>query len=464
MVRIEGEAGIGKSHLTATFAEQAQQDRWRIATGFCQSTTQDISYYPWIQIFRALVQIENEPTKSDEDSILVQIQIDQISLKLQNINPDWLVRLPLLGDLLDFPIPDNATTAAFDPRLRQEALFTLAVDLIQYWATEQPLILMLEDVHWIDEASQGLTLALARVIEQSSGALILVQRPALDENRPVLPELERLSNSHHLDLAELSPKGVAVLVAHRLVEKVSELVLDLIQVQAKGNPFFVEELIATLRDHAHIQQIDNTWVLSETIMANLHQTNSLIRRNDEWTLNPTTSLSFSDLGLPDSVHGLVLSRLDRLPETHKLTLKVASVIGRVFEFQLLAHAYPVVIDEESLLAQIEQVTGGEFVRLEKPVPELAHIFKHNITRDVAYNTLLEQQQQQLHQMVAEAIERLTPEAIEQLAYHYSRAQVRDKMLIYLDKAAQKNPARVCQRHRFKLLRTGAGTGRSLGVA
>ncbi|MCI0355727.1 MAG: tetratricopeptide repeat protein, partial [Acidobacteria bacterium] len=116
---------------------------------------------------------------------------------------------------------------------------------------------------------------------------------------------------------------------------------------------------------------------------------------------------------------------------------VASVIGRIIEFDLLAQAHPARPDGAALTEQMNALTTRDFTRLEMPSPRLAYMFKHNITQEVAYETLLEAQQRELHQAVGATLERLQPEAVEQLAFHYSRAGVRRKMVLYLDKAARK---------------------------
>ena len=96
------------------------------------------------------------------------------------MNPEWLLRLPLLGDLLGLPIPDNATTAGFDPRLRQSALFDLVVDMVHHWAAESSLLILVDDVQWMDEASQDLTQALARTISSAPVLITVIQRPPFD--------------------------------------------------------------------------------------------------------------------------------------------------------------------------------------------------------------------------------------------------------------------------------------------
>ncbi len=437
LVRMTGVAGIGKSHLASTFADRALHLGWRVVSGFCQSTSQNIPYHPWRQIFRALFVLVDDP--GEDPVVLASQHIGQVKTIIEGMNPDWLIRLPLLGDLLGLPIPDNTTTAIFDPRLRQEALYTLAVELIQSWAKDQPLLLLFEDVHWFDEASQGLLLALARIITQTPVVLMIVHRPSLADYSPILLDLDRMANYHQLDLRELSTSGVAALAAHCLQGQLSALLLNLIQVEAQGNPFYVEQLVEALRDASHLEQQPNgKWTLAEPIVTKLRAAHCLTQDEaGQLILNPALPLDIADLGLSGSLHGLVLSRLDHLPEDHKLTLKVASVIGRIFDVELLAQAHPIELDKDELLEQLEFVTGYEFIRLERPFPQLRYIFKHDITREVVYKTLLEEQQRRLHLAVAEATERLQPEAVEQLALHYSQAGVRDKSMIYLGRAARK---------------------------
>jgi len=441
VLRLEGGAGVGKSHLAAEFLGRAVDRGFRVASGACQSISQGIAYYPWRQAFRALFGLAEEPLEGEDPTVSDGRQIVQVEGIVSKTDPGWLLRLPLLGDLLGLPIPDNETTAAFDPRLRQEALFALAVEIVQSQGQAGPLLLLVEDAHWMDEASLGLTLAVGRAIASTSVLLTLVHRPPVRRDQPLLPDLSRLPHCNHIDLSELSPEGVEAMVIHRLGGEPSALVLDLIQAQAQGNPFFTEELVYTLRESGGLYcQEDGRWTLSETIFDALQGANCLVREGGEWGLAQDAQLSAADLGIPDSVHGVVLARIDRLPEGHKLTTKAASVIGRVFEFDLLAQAHPVHPGREMLQEQMVTLETRDFVRLEMPPPRLTYMFKHNVTQEVAYETLLEEQRRELHQAVGKALEGLEPEAVEQLAYHYSRGGVRDKTLFYLDKAARKTQA------------------------
>ena len=164
IVRLEGEMGMGKSHLVAEFAVDALGRGAQVCFGFCLGAEQNVAYFPWRSIVRALLELTDE-SPGDQPPAAVQTRsVAQVEAALKRLHPDWTIRLPLLGAVLGLPIPDNPTTAAFDPRLRQEALFALMVELAQTCARRRPLVLILEDVHWMDEASIGLTLALARVV------------------------------------------------------------------------------------------------------------------------------------------------------------------------------------------------------------------------------------------------------------------------------------------------------------
>lgn len=444
LLRLVGGLGMGKSHLSAEFMNRATRRGLRVVLGDCHSTRQDIAYSPWRQIFRTLIS-ELGPSNLDWDDPHLDAQLFIAQLRdILAPNPSWLIRLPLLGDLLGVNIPDNATTAAFDPRLRQEALLALVVDLLRDWATRQPLFLVLEDVHWLDEASQSLTLALGRVVAQFPVGLMVVHRPPMQANLSVLPELNRLPNYHELVLEELSLDGTAQLVGHRLAGPITSLALDLIQARAQGNPFFTEELVTNLRESQRLQQRTEAptgWDLAERLVNALRDANCLIKDADgQWQLAPNARLSAVALELPDSVQGMVLARMDRLPEQHKSTLKVASVIGRTFGFDILHSAHPARPAPENLEDQLATLEQRDFTRSEAPPPQLAYMFKHNATQEAAYDTLLEAQQRDLHRAVGNVLEKFQPEAVESLAYHFARGgpEARRQALVYLDKAARKS--------------------------
>jgi tetratricopeptide (TPR) repeat protein len=218
----------------------------------------------------------------------------------------------------------------------------------------------------------------------------------------------------------LPPAGIAALVANRLQGRPAGLTLAFIQAKAQGNPFFAAELLNNLRESARlVRQENGEWWLANDVFEALRRNDCLVKQNGQWLLAENAPLSAVDLGLPASIQGTVLSRIDRLPESHKLTLKVASVVGRQFRLDLLASSHPTQPPADAVHAQMIEIEARDFVRQERsqgqPVP--AYHFKHNVTQEVAYETLLFTQRQQLHQAVGRSLEQLQPDEIEQIAYH-----------------------------------------------
>ncbi len=437
VVQLIGEAGAGKSHLAAQLARLAAERGLRVIFAACQSTAQNRAFFAAQQFVRTLLALQPAVEGGSPDAR--QAQVRHLAAQLEILDPKWLLRLPLLGDLLGLPIADNPTTAAFDARLRQEALTTLVIDIVRRAAQECPLLLVIEDAHWLDEASRALVLALARSVAGAPILLLLVQRPLGPEHTELAAALADLPVQQQILLAELDADGTAQLVRQRLAKPIEGLGIALIHSLAQGNPFFSEELVDALCEGGLLIQEQDEWRLSPALIDALRRANCLERVGAGWQLAPNAPLAAIDLGVPASIHGLVLSRLDRLPEENKLTLKVASVIGRVFELDLLAAAHPGQPPASALAAQFPMLQTRDFARLETLKPRPVYVFKHNITQEVVYQTLLESQRQELHIAVAEALEERTPDDVERLAHHYVQADttlaaVRTKALHYIDAA------------------------------
>lgn len=431
MVRIEGSAGLGKSHLVATFAHLAKGRQMRPIIAGGQSTAQGTAYFAIRALLGTLLGLSEATT--------VESQIADLTAQLTQANPSWALRIPLLADLLALPIPNNVTTAAFDARLRQEALVTLTMEIIQHYAQQERLLLILEDIHWLDEASQGIVFALARSIPTFPLLLLLVHRPPLREQDSFLSEIATVAEQRFIALSELTGPAIVALVEQRLRGSITRLAASLIQIQAQGNPFFTEELVDALVESGQLQVQAGVWALVPTLIERLQSAGCLLRRKGEEMINPEASLSTVDLGIPSTIQGIILARLDRLPEPIKLTVKLASVIGRLFSHDLLLLAHPAAVVDTELDQEVATLLAREFARIEAPTPRRIYIFKHNITQEVVYQTLLSDQRHELHLGVATALERLQPESIEELALHYYNSNVelspiREKALHYLEAA------------------------------
>jgi class 3 adenylate cyclase/predicted ATPase len=438
VLRLEGTAGIGKSHLATTFVAQALERGYQVAMGTCQSISQDTPHHPWRQVLCTLFGIADDTLGDEEAAASVARRIAHVEAIIAETNPDWLVRLPLLGDLLNLPIPDNETTMSFAPPLRRESLLTLTVQIMRTWAQSQPLLVLIEDAHWMDEASRETTIALSRAIDDVPLLLVLVHRPADHVEQKLLSKLERLPYHSHLLLHEPPPWALATLLTDRLHGRLTPLAQSLIVTLAQGNPFLAKELTSALRESGDLYRRQNgIWDLSERLSRILREAGCLARRGENWTVAEDAPLSDVALGIPESVHGVVLSRVDRLPETHKMTLKVASVIGHDFDLDLLANAYPAQIDRRTLRDHLAELEKGDFIQLVTREPSPAYTFKHNITQEVTYRALLEDQRRELHRAVGQALEVADSTAIERLAHHYTYSGVVSKSMLYLDRAARK---------------------------
>jgi predicted ATPase len=300
-----------------------------------------------------------------------------------------------------------------------------------------------EDIHWLDEASADLLASLVRPLEEMRLLIVVSHRPPSDSSAALLARIDELPNQRKILLTELDEKAVASLATERLGAPLTSLALDFVQAQAQGNPFFIEELLDSLQETGDVR-LDETgsWDLAPTFVARLQAAHCLEQIDATWRLKAQIDLSAADIGLPDSIHGIVLARLDRLPEAVQLTVKTASVIGRVFEGEVLRRAHPQGLDAIELAGQLATLEARDFARVETVHPEPVYLFKHNITQEVAYQTLLDRQRRQLHQTVGETLELLQPTAVERLALHFYQSDTTDSAVLekavhYLDGAARR---------------------------
>jgi tetratricopeptide (TPR) repeat protein len=192
---------------------------------------------------------------------------------------------------------------------------------------------------------------------------------------------------------------------------------DVVKVMGRGNPFFTGELIQAMRrGNQLVLREDGQWGVSDSLLATLQRANIVVQTEGQWQLRPGADLTSVALDVPDSIQKLILSRLDRLPEAHKLTLKVSSVIGHHIDLALVAQVHPEAKDVEALEGQAEFMEVEEVIHGEAPRPR-QYTFRHHTTQEVAYETLLYTQRQQLHRAVAEALAAQNPEASAQIAHH-----------------------------------------------
>lgn len=409
ILHLMGEPGMGKSHLAAEFSRRAYAQPVRLAVGVCQSISRSNAYTPWRQIFNALLGME----EGSEDQA-----VHMLERWVNAEHPEWSLRLPLLSDLLGLPIPDNLTTAALDSDLRQKLLFSLLVEMIQFWAAQKPLAILIENAQWMDEASLALTQVIAQQASGTAAVLVLViQRLAQAGETAMLPKLAALGNYQEMILYEMPEDEMALLIERHLGGHTSLLLQTLVQRLSRGNPFFIIELLEAMHKGGQLEMLDTgTFSVSHELLSVLQTANLLLQVEGEWKLKPDTDLSAVRLNVPDSIQGLVLSRIDRLPEELKLTLKVSSVIGYTIDLLLVSQAHPDRKDIDTINTEAREIEAQEIIHQETQ-DQLIYAFRHHSSQEVIYETLLYQQRQQLHQLVALVLAERHPEAVTQIAHH-----------------------------------------------
>jgi adenylate cyclase len=402
IVGITAEAGMGKSRLVAEVIRAAREEQIVAYGGECQSYGTNTSYLVWRNIWRAFFGLA--PAMNAEE------QIRTLTLELTAINPALLPRLPLLGAVLNLPIPDNDLTSGFDARLRKESLATLLVDCLRARAQAMPLLLVLEDCHWLDPLSHDLLEVVGRAIVNLPVLIVLAYRPP-QVQRLLALRVDQFSYFRRVGLTLLPDAEIAELIQAKLRQVYgADAVLPpelarQIAARAEGNPFYVEELLNYLRD----REID-----------------------------PQQPDVLEQIELPTSLASLILSRIDQLSENQQILLKVASVIGRLFRVAVLWGVSNQFGNQERVRDDLEILSSLELTPLDTPDPELAYLFKHILTQEVAYETLPFATRSMLHNQIGLHMERIYEGALEQhldlLAYHFDLSENGEKRREYLLKA------------------------------
>ena len=421
IIRLVGDAGMGKTHIAAEFGRRARDRNMHLALGICHSLTRNSLYQPWRDIFYAFLQLDD----GNESNA-----IRQLTTYVTQLHPEWLLRLPLLGDLLNLPIADNPTTAAFDSDLRQEALFSLLVEMIQTWAQAQPLILIIDNAQWMDEASEALTQWLGQqAVGTAPVMMLLLMRPEQVGSTNPLEALTPLPYFTTLRLDELEEAQTEQLLKQILEGEISPLLLAVVQTLAHGNPFFCQELLLAMQAAGQIGQKEGVWHISPELVLLLQRADFVTQVDGRWLLKPNVDLSSVKLGLPDSIHAMVLAHLDRLPESHKLTLKISSVLGYYIDLILVAEVHPEEKDVPEIESEAAYMAAEAVVHEEMPDRKI-YAFRQQTTQEVAYETMLHEQQQQLHRLVAEALAEQQPDAVTEIAHHALKAELWPLALAY----------------------------------
>ncbi|GAB4579642.1 MAG: adenylate/guanylate cyclase domain-containing protein [Anaerolineales bacterium] len=405
LILIEGEAGIGKSRLLADVLLQANKLGLYTLTGYGDAIEKAKPYHGWRPVFRKMLFMEGTT-----DS---QIRRSPFRAEMFK-DPQFSTILPLLNDILPLDLPDNEVIRQMSGEVRAENTRNLAAHLLQNQAKDERIVLIIDDAHWLDSSSWAV---LQNVVQNVRPLLIILAMRPIPEPLPLeLRQMKQNPDTIHIRLDTLPPEEIIGLVCQSLkVQTLPDVISNLIQEKAQGNPFFSQELAYSLRDSGIMRIVDGNCFLAPDIV-------------------------LSSLNIPNTVQGTIISRVDRLGAQEQFALKVASVIGRIFAFKTLYHIHPIDDDKPNLTDHLRKLEALDITPLDTPDPDLAYIFKHSITQEVVYNLLPFARRQELHRKIAEWFENVFGDELTAytslLAHHWSRAEDPQKALFYLEKAGE----------------------------
>jgi DNA-binding NtrC family response regulator/predicted ATPase len=408
VVRLVGEPGVGKSRLLYEFRRGLLGQPVTYLEGRCLSYGSAIPYGPVLGLLRDNCGI----TETESPEVITA----KVRLSLQEVGLDPVQGAPYLLHLLGV-LDGTETVASLRPETVKARTFATLLQIFLRRGQQQPLILAIEDLQWIDPTSNDFLMAL---VEQLAGVPIFLLTTA----RPSTPvSWLRKSYATQIALAPLtSQESLRLVHATFHTELVPAALVQRLLAQAEGNPLFLEELMQGLVEQGVcIRTPEGRVTLTEA-----------------WRTRPLTAVQ-----LPPTVQGVLTARIDRLPAEAKALLQTLAVIGPMCSWQLLQRV--VEAPDAALHQRLGALQEAELLYERPAVPEPEYVFKHALTQEVAYTALPQTRRWQVHERTAQAIEDLFHHRLEEhyseLAYHYSHSQNTTKAVDYLQQAGRQTVQR-----------------------
>jgi class 3 adenylate cyclase len=406
-VVFEAEAGMGKSRLVSDIVQMASKMGVSAYQGSGDAIEKAASFHAWRPIFTEAMGLSSLP----ED---VEARREHVRHLLAG-EPESLWLTPLLNAVVPLEFPETEITERMTGLNRADNTLNFLVRLLKRLLGSQPALLIIEDGQWLDSGS--LTLAQLAAAQVHTAQLIIATRPLAEPVPAEYRQILSLPTARRVQLGPLAPEFMQKLICVRLgVLSIPDQVWAFIRDKAEGHPFFSEELAYAMREAGIIE----------------------VRGLECHIADSAKDLRFDQL--PNTIEGIITSRVDRLTPSQQMALKVASVIGRVFTYRTLEQVHPIPEDRPHLKDYLKVLDRLDLTPLESTEPELTYIFKHVITQEVVYNMLLFAQRQQLHRTVASWIETTQADQLAPffalLAHHWGKAGVRDRQVDYLVRAGE----------------------------
>ena len=395
---LTGEPGIGKSHIAMALQDRLQGEPHFALRHYCSAHHTNSTLFPFIS------QIER--TAGFERSDSSAVKFSKLKSLVAPSNSNQQEALAILASLLSLPRDVDYPLPELSPQKHKEKILSALVGLFERKAVERPLLIVFEDVHWVDPTSLELLTMMVDRTPHLRAMLLITARP---EFVPPWPSHAHVTTA---PLTRLSRRGGTALIERVTGGKpLPDTVMDQILERTDGVPLFVEELTKTILESGLLRE-----------------------RNDRYELDqPLPSLA-----IPTTLHASLTARLDRLAPVREVA-QIGAVVGRQFSYELLMAVAG--LPKDQLDDALAQLVNSELIFRRGEMPQSVYTFKHALVRDAAYGGLLKSRRAQLHAAIADAFERRFPEIVEAqpetLAHHLTEAALYDRAFNYWLAAGRK---------------------------
>jgi class 3 adenylate cyclase/tetratricopeptide (TPR) repeat protein len=406
-VAIVGEPGVGKSRLIWEFTRSPRTHGWLVLETDAKSYSTATPYLSLVELLKAYLRIHE---RDDEREIR-----ERVVGKLVTLDRTLAALVTPLLALLDVPLDEEEAWDALDPPQRRQRIVSAVKELLLRESRVQPLLVLFEDLHWIDSESQAFLDSLIDSLPTARVLLLVSYRPEYQHAWG--------SKTYYTQLRTdpLPPESAGVLLTALLgADGTLEAMKRVLIERTQGNPFFLEESVQTL--------------VETGVLVGERGAYRMTRDPEAWQI-------------PATAQAILAARIDRLPLDDKPLLQAASVIGKDVPFTLLQAIADV--PDSALRRGLAQLQTAEFLYETSLFPDLEYTFKHALTHEVAYASVLGDRRRALHARVVGALESLYPdrlaEHVERLAHHAFRGELWEKAVAYLRQAGAKALARSAYR-------------------
>jgi class 3 adenylate cyclase/tetratricopeptide (TPR) repeat protein len=410
LVAVVGEPGVGKSRLVYEFTHSHRTHDWLVLEAGSLSYGKATSYLPLIDLLKTYFKIHERESQRDIR--------EKVTGKLLTLDRALEPALSALLALLDLPVED-ASWQVLDPAQRRQRTLNSVKSLLLRESQNQPLLIVFEDLHWIDAETQALLDSLVESLPTARCLLLVNYRPEYQHG------WGRKTYYSQVRLDALPPESAVALLSALLGDDPALESLKRLLVR-RGNPFFVEESIRTLVETRALAGERGAYRLTRPIQA---------------------------IEVPATVQVILAARIDRLSADDKELLQTASVIGKDVPSVLLSAVAE--LTEDTVRRGLADLQTAEFLYETRLFPEPEYTFKHALTHEVTYGTLPKERRKALHARILDSIEHSYPdrlnEHVERLAHHAMRAGMWERAVRYLRQAAGKAVMRSANREAIALL-------------